>query len=117
MPQDRKPSRSQVAERDLLDDARVLVGRYHARNQRARALTPEQRKLWAEQIVALVEKLAHALAAEIGPPDAPTDAERRRIWLEQFVTGLRIPQPLEQDPPELRPPLQSWQRAFRSERR
>ena len=113
----RKTPPPHLIERDLLDDARVLMSRYHTRNS-AKALSAEQRKAWAEQMVILVEKLAHSLATQIGPPDYPVDAERKRIWLEQFLAGMRVPQPIDQDPPELRPaPTPSWKRAFQSERR
>lgn len=113
----RKTPPPHLVERDLLDDAKVLVARYHARNQEKESLTADQRKAWAEQMVILVDRMAHSLAAQIGPPDYPMDAERKRIWLEQFLAGLRIPQPIDQDPPQLRPDaVPMWKRGFAGRR-
>lgn len=100
--------------RHLIDDARVLVERYRRRNDPARRLTADERKAWAAEVVTMVEKLSHELAARIGPPDWREDGERRRLWLGQYVQGFRTPKPLPSDPSELKiegRPL--WQRAFK----
>lgn len=110
-----RPNTGDSAQRHLLDDARLLIHRYEARNVPGVSLDPDQRREWAAQAVEALERLSHELAARIGPPDDYADRERRRVWMEQFHRGERIPKPLpDKDLERLRKrdrPL--WQRAFK----
>lgn len=110
-----RPNTGDSAQRHLLDDARLLIHRYEARNVPGQALDPDQRREWAAQAVEALKQLSHELAARIGPPNYQTDRERVRFWLEQFHRGERIPKPLPDKDPEhlLKRDRPLWQRAFK----
>ena len=97
-------------QRNLLDDARVLLDRYRSRNDPARRLTPEQRREWAYQMADVMARLGKVVAAQIGSGDYRADKQRHEAWLHQFTTGFRPAKPLPQDPETLRPPPPFWKR-------